>query len=173
MSAMARADPYGNHRFLVEVDGLVVGGFSEVRGLSARVRERSDDVSSYDRAGTWLDSFGLGSLAERLNQRGRRSSATSSASRETTSPNLELRRGVTDDTTLWDWFRDWIDGDADPRTVRVFLLDDTGAEVRGWECTSATPVRWSGPDLVATRADVATVTLELSYDEIGAVDLGR
>ena len=35
MPLAARADPYLGFRFLVEIEGLIVGGFSEVSGLQA------------------------------------------------------------------------------------------------------------------------------------------
>ncbi|MEF8780068.1 MAG: phage tail protein [Haloferacaceae archaeon] len=42
-----RSDPYGSHRFEVEIDSIVVAGFSEVRGLSTTVNQTpSDDTEA-------------------------------------------------------------------------------------------------------------------------------
>src|ERR1044071_7150061 len=39
--AMKRSDPYSGFRFTVEIDGLLQGGFSKVRGLSRETRVES------------------------------------------------------------------------------------------------------------------------------------
>jgi phage tail-like protein len=77
---------------------------------------------------------------------------------------------VTDDRRLWNWLQDWIDGEATPRTVRVFLLDEAGDRARGWRCRAATPVRWTGPALAADRPGVATEALAVAHEGIDAVD---
>jgi phage tail-like protein len=151
-------DPYLRHRFAVDLgDDRPPLGFAEVTGLSVRVRTEAGDE---DDGPDWLH----------WRDRPRGAAIPAPARRRTASPPLRLRRGVTDDRRLWDWLRDWVDGAATPRTVRVFLLDEAGERARGWRCRAATPVRWAGPELVADRPGVATETLELAHEGIDAID---
>ncbi len=163
MSSGARVDPYPNHRFEVDVDrdGIAVTGFSEVRGLSVAVE--SDRTGS---SNGWVDIFERDARGA-----GRCTDPVLSGRRPTESPRLELRRGVTDDTSLWDWFQRWIDGTAEPADVRVILLDSTGARARTWVCKRARPVRWRGPTLTATESGVAMERYELAHDGIALADV--
>lgn len=152
-------DPYGAHRFRVVPDGLQPLGFTEVRGLAVEVAVREADESA----------SGDGPRVSRPPWFDRPVLDVPPARRETRSPPLELRRGVSDDRTLWTWLQEWVAGEVGSRDVRVCLLDVEGRPVRGWVCRAATPVRWSGPDLVADRATVATEALELTHEGIDAV----
>ncbi|GAA0525973.1 conserved hypothetical phage tail region protein [Halorubrum aquaticum] len=160
MSADDRTDPYPSHRFLVEVDAVGTAGFSEVRGLSARA---VDDGTEAD-----------GPLWRRLLVRdaswgGARTEDPDGRGSASASPRLELRRGVTDRTALWEWFREWTDGHGTTRPVRVVLLDERGDPARVWRCERARPVRWDGPTLSALGSGVATETFELAHDGITEV----
>lgn len=183
MTTPARADPYLGNRFSVEVDGVVVGGVAEVRGLSVDVEVRTGSDDQTD-GGPWAALRnvvgGAGSAVETLRERtdddGRDAgplseldAALDSTDRRARSPHLELTRGVTDSDALWTWVREWVAGVAEPRDVRVFLLDNEGNRARGWRCPRATPTRWSGPELVADRNAVATETLELAHDGLEAI----
>jgi hypothetical protein len=161
-----RADPYCRHRFAVEIgDDRSPLGFTEVSGLSVRVQALPADEADDDEAGAsapnWLD--GGDRLGRSLDR------APPESRRRTASPTLTLRRGITDDRRLWDWLRDWVDGQVKPRDVRVFLLDAAGERARGWRCRDATPARWTGPELVADHPAAATETLELTHDGIEAI----
>jgi phage tail-like protein len=85
-------------------------------------------------------------------------------------PRLTLRRGVTDADELERWIADWIAGASDERAVRIYLLDASGREVRGWECLGAIPVAWSGPTLRADRSAVAMESVELVHAGIAPID---
>lgn len=160
------ADPYGAHRFRVSCDVLPVMGFAEVRGLSVETVVSEPDGSGGPddpTAGrrewwdwrTWID---------------RPTEGIAAARRVSRSPRLELRRGMTDERALWNWFRDWVSGNVTPQDLRICLLDNRGRPARGWVCRAATPVRWIGPDLVADRATVAMETLELIHEGIDGID---
>ena len=158
MATTERADPYLNSRFIVEIDSLVTTGFSEVRGLAMSAEESTEGPTDSD-VPAW----------KRILERDMTWGAATSSS--TDSPTLKLRRGVTDSSELWEWFRDWNDGTGKPADTRVILLDSTGREARGWLCKQARPVRWSGPTLVATESGVAMETFELAHDGIEALDM--
>lgn len=164
-----RRDPYARHRFEVYLGTGERLGFTEVRGLSVSVEiaaEDDPDETDDDTDGPWWD------FSDWFDQY--RECLPAPDHRRTQSPNLELRRGLTDDTTLWDWLQDWVAGSTEPRDVTVVLRDDEGQPVRAWRCLGATPVEWTGPKLIATRSDVATETLELAHEGLERVnDLSR
>jgi phage tail-like protein len=77
-----------------------------------------------------------------------------------------LKRGVVDSQALWEWCErslDGIEGTVDRKTVDVVLLDSAGEEKRRWTFQGAYPVKWTGPELRATAADVALESLEVAH----------
>ena len=156
MSARRR-DPYRADRFCVSCEALPALGFAEVRGLSVNVTVATETRSARGEA-TNDDRPVAASMA-----------STTPEQRETDSPKLELRRGVTDDQALWTWVRDWLAGKVTPQDVRVCLLDGRGTPVTGWVCRAAIPVQWIGPTLVADRDAVAMEALELAHRGIDRV----
>jgi phage tail-like protein len=139
MAVGDRRDPYQAHRFLVEVDGLVVGGFNEVTGLGREI-----EVLDYREGG----------VNDHLR---RRAGPTRYPS------NLTLRRGITDSAALWDWSQDTLPGTVRRRNGSIVLLDESGEEVWRWNFTGAYPVRWSGPELRAQGGAIAMESLELAH----------
>ncbi|MCY4732095.1 phage tail protein [Natronomonas gomsonensis] len=164
MSGIERDDPLPKFRFRVEIDTMVVGGFSEVRGLSMSIAERKEDDA--DDRSFWQRLFGLGRSGE-LD-----STKKSNDDRQfaTTSPTLELRRGLTEEKALWTWYEEWLNGSGEKRNIRLILLDEHGIEARGWECRGAKPVRWVGPTLVAGESGIALETFELAHEGIWQLD---
>ncbi|MEB3260930.1 MAG: phage tail protein [Cyanobacteriota bacterium] len=88
-------------------------------------------------------------------------------------PNLVLRRGVTTDTALWDWWGDVIGrsyglpapGVPTPRRNGVILLDGLNHQAAAaWFFSNALPERLSGPVLNARTNEIAFETLELSHE---------
>jgi phage tail-like protein len=141
MAASARGDPYLSHRYLVEIDGLVVAGFSEVSGLQIQM-----DPEEYREGG-------LNHYSHRLPTRFDHS-------------NVVLERGLTDSTVLWEWFRSTAVGHVPTiqrRNVRVILLDAAGAEALGWELAAAYPIRWTGPELRGDQGAVGIEAVELAH----------
>jgi phage tail-like protein len=138
MSVGDRHDPYLGCRFLVEIEGLVVAGFSELSGLQS-------EISSED-----YEEGGVNDYVHKLPKAARY-------------PNLTLKRGITDCETLWNWHRQMVQGRASRRTVRVILLDDRGSEKIAWRCLKACPLKWNGPDFRADSATVAIESLELAH----------
>lgn len=145
MSVSERADPFLDARFLIEIDSLVVAGFSEVSGLEVEL-----ETEEYAEGGV--------------------NTYTHSLPKQFDYPNLVLERGVTDSRTLWQWVEDALNGRIERKNVRVILLDSVGQERWGWEFREAYPVKWAGPELDADRASVAVETLELTHNGITAME---
>jgi phage tail-like protein len=137
-------DPYRNYRFSVEIDSLIVGGFSEVSGL-----ERELQTEEYNEGG--VDRF-THTFPDRM-----------------THPNLTLKRGMTDSDTFWDWIQQVKYGVIDRKNGRIVVMNSTGKEVRGWEFREAYPVKWTGPELRADEGSVAFETVELTHRGLSKV----
>ncbi|MDY6818778.1 MAG: phage tail protein [Halobacteriales archaeon] len=141
----SRADPYLDYRFQVEIDALIVGGFSEVSGI-----RRELQTEEYQEGGV---NHYTHTLPTRFSH-----------------PNVTLRRGLTDATELWEWTQAAVHGSITRRGVRVIVQDAGGEEVWGWEFRGAFPVAWEGPDLQGTGGTVAIETLELAHNGISRID---
>ncbi|MFK7695883.1 phage tail protein [Paenibacillus sp. HJGM_3] len=139
MAVLLRNDPLLNFKFLVEIDGLVVGGFSEITGLQAET-----ETEEYREGG-------VNGYAHKL-------------PKTTKYPNLKLKRGLTYSDTLWKWYRDAASGDVNRKSGSVLLLDYDGTEVWRWNFYQAYPVKWNGPELQAERGGVAFETIELAHN---------
>jgi phage tail-like protein len=134
-----RNDPYLAVNFLVEIEGLVVGGFQEVTGLT--VETETEDY----REG------GVNEYVHKLAGPTRYPS------------NLVLKKGLTDIGSLWAWHQDVVAGKIERKNGSIYLLDRMGIPAMWWNFTEAYPVKWSGPDLRAEQGQVAVETLELVH----------
>jgi phage tail-like protein len=134
-----RVDPYRGYGFLVEFEGLIVGGFAEVTGLTLEIE------------GEPFREGGVNGYMQRLAGPVRYPS------------NLVLRRGITDSHALWSWQADVAAGKVTRRNGSIILLDDAGNEAWRWNVREALPVRWVGPDLRASQGTVAIEALELTH----------
>ncbi len=145
MSAGERTDPYLDFRFVVEVESLIAGGFSEVSGL-----ERELQTEEYEEGGVNTHTH---TLRSRVSY-----------------PNLVLRRGLTDSATLWQWLQRSAEGPVERKTVLLFLLGSTGEPSVGWAFSDAYPVKWTGPEFRAESASVAIESLELTHTGISKLE---
>jgi phage tail-like protein len=135
----ARLDPYLGYNFLVEVDGLIAGGFREVRGLEASV-----EVKEYAEGG--------------------RNEYIHKLPGATRHPPLVLLRGLTDLDTMWGWFEAVSRGVIQRRSMVIMLLDQQYQPAMYWDVHDALPVKWVGPQLNATGGtEVATESIELVH----------
>jgi phage tail-like protein len=97
-------------------------------------------------------------------------------------PPLVLRRGVTDKTDLWEWFRQVTLGAGPPerRNGLVLAFDRNASGLAGspdpqpiaiWFFANALPTRLSGPSLHARSNEIAIESLELAHE--GMMRLSR
>jgi len=138
-------DPPFAGKFVFTVEGLTIGAFTEISGLSVSI-----DVEE---------------LAE-----GGQNQYTHKLPGRMKWPNLVLKRGITETDNLFQWFaRSSGDGFAgggnkiDRRNGAVELRDAAGKTVRKWEFTGAYPVKWSGPKLAAAARELAVEELEVCH----------
>lgn len=134
-----KQDPYTSFNFLVEIEGIISAGFSDISGLQieTEVEEfREGGVNNYVHKLPKLTKYG----------------------------NLTLKHGMTDQDKLWNWYKDVICGKINRTNVTIFLQDITGKTLMHWEFSSAYPVKWTGPELKADSNTVAFETLELAHN---------
>jgi phage tail-like protein len=137
-------DPYVAFRYAVEIDQLVVGGFSEVGGLAFET-----EVEAF-REGGYNDNERQ--LPGAVKDSGR----------------LVLKRGLGDTQALWKWFRDVAKGTLQRRDLSVLLIDADFNELRRWKFTRACPVKWSGPALLARSSEVAIEAVEFVHEGLAS-----
>ncbi|MFP2896536.1 phage tail protein [Corallococcus sp. 4LFB] len=134
-----RLDPYMAHSFLVELDGLVTGGFTQVEGLESAL-----EVQDYAEGGN------NGYVHKLLGP--------------VTSPNLVLVHGLTELDTLWAWYDAVSRGALQRKNGTLMLLDARRTPVMWWEFHGAIPVKWVGPSFDASQdSQVAVERLELAH----------
>ena len=138
MATGQRKDPYANFKFLVEITGMVVAGFSEVSGLQAEI-----ETEEYREGG-------VNHFVHKL-------------PKVTRYPNLTLKKGITDSDSLYKWYRDASAGSVERKQVSILLLDYSGNEVRRWNFSEAYPVKWIGPELRADSNAIAVEVVELVH----------
>ncbi len=137
-----RTDPYLAFQYQVEIESVTVGGFSEVTGLQVET-----EIKEYREGG-------LNEYMHRL----------AGPTRYPT--NLILKRGLTDVDTLIRWHQQVTQGTVKRFNGSIVLLDISGQERWRWNFLQAYPVKWIGPNLRASAAEVALETLELAHNGI-------
>jgi phage tail-like protein len=145
MAVGDRTDPYLGFNFLVEIEGLVVGGFNEVTGLTVEV-----EIEEYREGGLNAYVHKLAGPARYPN-------------------NLVLKHGLTDSDTLYSWHHSVATGKIERKNGSIILLDSTGGEKWRWNFVEAYPVRWIGPDMRAGSAEIAMESVELVHRGISKV----
>ena len=140
MGTSVRTDPFRAFNFRVEFDGLTVGSFSEVSGLTA-------DGDSMDyREGTDIPLTVRKLMALRKY------------------PNIVMKRGYTTNDELWTWYRNISNGIADRRNGSIILMDEERNEVMRWNVENAWINKIEAPTFNATANEVAIESCELVHE---------
>jgi phage tail-like protein len=135
-----RNDPYGQFNFLIEVDGVVSGGFSECSGLVT-----DTNIVEYregnEKQGTTRKLPGL----MKYN-------------------NIVLKRGYTKDDRLWKWRQKVIDGKTQRAGGTITLFDEARQPALRWNFREGWPSKLEGPGLNGKTSEVAVETLEIAHE---------
>jgi phage tail-like protein len=132
-----RLDPYLSCHFVVEIEGILAGGFSDCTGLQVET-----ETFEYREGG--------------LNEYVHRFAGA------TRHPLLVLKHGVSLIDGLWGWHQDVVSGRIQRRNGTIYLLADS-RPVRWWNFHEALPLKWSGPELQASASAVAFESLEIGH----------
>jgi phage tail-like protein len=144
MPIVGRKNPYRKFRFLIELEGLIVGGFSEVSGLQVETEIET------------IEEVGVNNYVHKLQKK-------------TKYPNIVLKRGILDSNKIWKLHQDVVNGKTSRKSGFIILLNSMGNEKRRWRFTQAYPVKWSGPELKADGNDVEVESLELVHEGISSM----
>jgi phage tail-like protein len=77
---------------------------------------------------------------------------------------ITLKRGVTHDTSLWDWHFQFVEGRGKRRDGIIVLLNDVRDPVHIWHFRRGLPVKYSGPALSALQSSVSIESLEIAHE---------
>ncbi len=134
---MARHDPLRGFRFLLEIDEIVSGAFTRVKGISREVKYesyREGGVNEYEHK-----------LLSQVSY-----------------PVVVLERGLALDD-LWKWAQATADGEVKRKTIRIRLQNEANEKEWAWQIEHALPVKWTATDLDAQAAQIVMETLELAH----------
>lgn len=145
---MASSDPYQIFNFTIEIDSLLVGGFSECSGLQVET-----EIFEYREGGLndYMHNF-TGSVKY---------------------TPLVLKHGLTSMDGLWNWYQEIINNGINQgvrrRNGTIYLLDMQKNPVKVWNFKQAFPYKWSGPELRADSSEVAFESVELMHRGLNQV----
>lgn len=121
--------------FIVEIDGVEIGRFTEISGLQLDI-----DVMEYEEGG---EHGFVHKFPGRLKWQ-----------------NLVLKRGVTNDDNLLKWLQDSAGdgflkrkGKVTRTSAAITLVGANGKRLRSWIVDDAMPVRWTGPNFASSATN--------------------
>ena len=140
-----RDDPYQQFNFLVEIDGVPRAGFAECSGLTTD----TDPIDYREGSDPALNVRKLTGLRKYT--------------------NVVLKRGYTQDKSLWDWRKKLINGQTERRSADIILLDEAKNEVLRWRVREAWISKWDSGPFNAKTNDVAIETIEMVHEGLELV----
>lgn len=132
--------PHAKFRYKVEIEGLEVGGFSEVSGFDASI-----DIIEY-REGDMVAETPM--KIPGLKKYG----------------NITLKQGLTDSMVLYNWIVTGINGAIERKTLTITLLNEQQEAAASWQIINAWPTKYTAPDFNASSSEVAIETLEIAHE---------
>ena len=137
----ARKDPFRGFRFRLEIGGIGRAAFSECSGLDG-----TTDVIDYREGND-------------------KASSPREFSGQSKYTAIILKRGVTDDHSLWDWHKKVADGQLERKDGSVVLMSSGKEKIR-WNFARGLPTKWTGPSFNATANEVAVESLEIVHEGV-------
>jgi len=151
-SPFALKNPLTNLKFKLEMDSIIVGGFSELN-----LGEETHDVIEY-RGGDYQMTM---QKQPGLYKNG----------------NVVLKRGVfMDYNDLFTWFQRIKDGEFEKALVKNFsiiLMDQANNTAAQWDFINGWPVKYTAPSLSAKGTEIAIETLEIAHEGVKRVKPGQ
>jgi phage tail-like protein len=134
--AAERNDPYRKNHFLVEIDGMASASFLSVYGI-----ESITEVIEYRNGNEDAVPRRLPGLHK--------------------CTDITLRRGLTDNRDLWNWYLTVLEGRTERRNGVIVVLDQSRRPVLRLSFREAWPCRWSlsGMDALAKETIIEEVEL--------------
>jgi phage tail-like protein len=153
MALTFRRDPVGAYNFVV----TFVDASSQ---LSVTLRSIGSSA-----AGAFSECSGLEMTleVEEYKEGGNNGVVLKFPTRNSFSP-IRLKRGVTYDQSLWDWYYGFVRGVGQRRDGLVVLQDDSRQPVKIWQFRRGLPTKFTGPTLNAAQSQVAIEELEITHE---------
>jgi phage tail-like protein len=128
--ATKRANPYGAFNFRVEFGdvaggGPIEAGFSDISGIGKEI-----NISQYREGTDPENTFRNIANTFKLDE-------------------VTLKRGLVGSTDIFDWLKAVSEGQYQPRSVQIVVLDEARDPVLTLVLKNAQPKKWVGPTLAA------------------------
>jgi phage tail-like protein len=138
-------EPHLSRNFLFEADGVPIGVFNEVSGLSVEID--TDKVREGGQNGY------VHELPGRMEW-----------------PHITFKRGLTQSDNLFHWFEK-MSGEnfagqrnkVERSTGAISIVDHLGLRLRSWNLRDVMPVKWSGPALSTSSNEMLMEELEIAH----------
>ena len=139
--AQSEDDAFVGSWFSLELTGLTMGWFTGCSGLSASYDVIEKNTS--DEKGNTV----IKKIPGRLKFE-----------------DIVLKRGMTSDKSLQDWFVAFDAGKGERKDGSIVLYDRTGKEIARWNFKAGWPSKWSGGDLSADSDDWMVEELTITHE---------
>ena len=140
-AAGLRLDPLGSYNFNVEIEGVLVAGFTQVSGL-----EVTTDVFRYSEGGRNVGELTFAGKSKYT--------------------DITLTHGMTVSSSLYSWYMDVVNGKIQRKNATIYMLSQLKVPVKWWNLYRALPVKWKGPTFDASQSAVAFEVLTLVHEGI-------
>jgi phage tail-like protein len=134
-------DPFKAYNFFVEVEGILVGGFTSVRGVESKM-----EVVTIREGGVNDRAYKLGGPVSYS--------------------DLVLESGLTALDPMWLWYQGTLQGTIKRRNGSIYMLNDLGLPTVWYDFYNAWPIEWQGPALDASQTMVATQRFVLAHEGV-------
>jgi phage tail-like protein len=134
-------DPFKAYNFFVEVEGILVGGFTSVSGLESKM-----EVLTIREGGVNNKAYKLGG--------------------QVSYSDIILESGITALDPVWLWYQSTLQGQIKRKNGSIYLLNDMGIPYVWYDFYNAWPIEWQGPSLDASQTLVATQRFVLAHEGI-------
>jgi len=138
-AAGIRLDPLSAYTFNVEIEGILVAGFTKVSGLEA-----TTEVFRYSEGG-------------------RNTNALVFPGRNTYS-DIQLTHGVTISNALYKWHMDVVNGKIVRKNATIYMLNSIRVPLKWWNLFRVFPTKWTGPNFDASQSAIAIEGLTFVHE---------
>lgn len=133
-------DHLGAYNFEIEINGVNVGAFKSIKGLSCTIEvaefQNGSDLRKRKRPGQ--PKYG----------------------------DITLEKGYIANKELEDWWNNTINGKYDRRDISIILRDNMQNEVVRWNCYECFPISWELSAFDGKGNDLVTETLKFATEEV-------
>ena len=77
--------------------------------------------------------------------------------------NIILKKGISDNNELFEWYKSAVRGNCEKKTLSIRLMNSARVEIKRWDFLKAFPVRWKGPNLDTSDKGFAIEEIEIAF----------